>query len=700
MGDVVSQSSSSLPLVVVATGCLTVALVGALFVVRNEQRKKRAKEMEEGIHANGALKSDTIIDKEKYPGGRISIYYATQTGTAESFAQQLEREGPDHGFYIHVVDIEEAQLDKLKDVSPYGTVDDTDLDGNNNPRAIILASTYGEGEPTDNATAIVNACKEALEDGSGHDLLKGLDYAVFGLGNREYELFNAMGKYFDATFEQLGANRIFMLGLGDDNDDLEADFEKWKDQLWKSLKERYLSSTEQQQALVKARKQQQGRSSIPDCEYAIEWQHTNAKNISTQTTQSLDRVHGSSRHYFTAIDCPVSLVRELRSPKDSGSTVHIELDISQQLDLKYETADNLGVIPCNSPSVVDSVARSLGYDLDAVFSLKAPLSSSNGTTPHEWHGDPFPMPLTVRECLTRYLDLTSAPRRSDLKLLSLYAKDPVDRRALERLSSKEGKQDYKEKITESYVGLVELLKLCPSLEIPLEHLISFCHFMLPRFYTISSCSQVFPDSIHLTVAVTQELRKDGTIFEGVCSTHIAKSGQSQMPLRVFVRPSSFRLPTDATKPILMIGPGTGIAPMRALLQQRRHQQLVEKKAVGSNVLYFGCKRKDQDYLYEDELLRYKDEGILTELHLAFSRQDPSKKVYVQHLLKEQAEATWKLLHDGGAYIYVCGGVKMGHDVTETLKEIVSTQGQMSFEKATSYLSQLSNQGRYVQELWS
>jgi NADPH-ferrihemoprotein reductase len=283
----------------------------------------------------------------------------------------------------------------------------------------------------------------------------------------------------------------------------------------------------------------------------------------------------------------------------------------------------------------------------------------------------------------------------------LYAKDPVDRRALQRLSSKEGKQDYKEKVVESYVGLAELLKFCPSLEIPLEHLISFCHFMLPRFYTISSCSTVFPDSIHLTVAVTEERRKDGTMFEGVCSTHIAKSQTShQRFLRVFVRPSSFRLPKDTTKPILMIGPGTGIAPMRALLQRRRYQQLVEKKDVGCNILYFGCKRKELDYIYEDELIRYKDEGILTELYLAFSRQNPSKKVYVQHILEEQAEATWKLLHDDGAFIYVCGGVKMGHDVTETLKDIVSTHGQLSFDKASSYLSQLSSQGRYVQELWS
>ncbi|KAL3908479.1 MAG: hypothetical protein SGILL_008462, partial [Bacillariaceae sp.] len=666
---------------------------------------KERQAAEEAAAAAANKGANMIIDKEKYPGGRLSIYFATQTGTAESFAQQLEREGADHGFYVHVVDMEDISSPaKIMELSAYGpcTHDDND---NNHPRAIILASTYGEGEPTDNAAAIVAMCKDEIENGTSQ-ILQNLHYTVFGLGNREYELFNAMGKYFDSSFETLGGKRIFPLGLGDDNDDLEADFEKWKDGLWQCLQQKYLGTSEQQ-ALWE--QQQQSKSStenpqMPECEYALEWHSSSQSMVGTfSNTSALDEVHGSSRHYFTAVDCPVAVVRELQSPQSEyGSTVHVELDIDKasgaaketlQALKDYQTADNLGVLPCNSDAVVESVATSLGYDLDAIFSLKP--NSGN----HEWHGDPFPMPLSVKECLTRYLDLTSAPRRSDLKFLSLYATDAIDRRALQRLSSKEGKADYKEKIVNSYTGLVELLKLCPSIQIPLEHLISLCHFTLPRFYTISSSNTVYPGSIHLTVAVTQEQRADGSTFDGVCSTHIAKASPPKQTLRVFVRPSTFRLPEDPATPIIMIGPGTGIAPMRALLQQRRHQQLVEKKQTGDNVLYFGCKRQDQDYLYEDELQRYQDDGVLTELHLAFSRQT-AKKVYVQHLLKEQAVSTWSMLNESGAYVYVCGGVKMGHDVTETLKEIATEQGEMSFDQAAAYISQLSSQGRYIQELWS
>lgn len=634
--------------------------------------------------------------------------------------------------------MEEATLSKFREEgSLYGLAasssaaeTDQNSNKNQNPRVIILASTYGEGEPTDNATCIVNECNEALQDNaSSSSLLKDVEYSVFGLGNREYDLFNAMGKYFDTTFEQLGAQRIHPLGLGDDNDDIESDFEKWKDALWATLKQRYLS--DDSEALLRLARNIETSNNIennhdlPDCEYSIQWHSSshdandkqNQNNIQA-TNFSLDHVHGSSKHYFTAIDCPVSTVRELLSTTtqdSSRSTVHVELDITNlHSQLSYETADNLGVLPCNNETVVESVAKSLGYDLNAVFSLRknVPRNIKDNHNNHQAEnnhecsssggGDPFPMPLTVRECLKRYLDLTSAPRRSDLKLLSLYATDPIDRKALQRWSSKDGKTEYKEKIVDSYRGMVDILHQCPSLQIPLEHLISICRFTLPRFYTISSCPLVFPDSIHLTVAVTQAQRKDGTLFEGVCSSYIAKSQQPNRHkvVRVFTRPSAFRLPNDTSKPIIMIGPGTGIAPMRALLQQRRHQQLVQKKTVGRNVLYFGCHRKEQDYLYQDEMQRYLDEGILTELHVAFSRQDPHQKIYVQHLLQEQASSTWNLIDRDGAYLYVCGGVHMGHDVAETLKDIICTHGQLSLDQAHSYLSQLSRQGRYVQELWS
>jgi len=149
----------------------------------------------------------------------------------------------------------------------------------------------------------------------------------------------------------------------------------------------------------------------------------------------------------------------------------------------------------------------------------------------------------------------------------------------------------------------------------------------------------------------------------------------------------------------MIGPGTGIAPMRALLQERQYQKERLKQSVGTNILYFGCKKQSQDYIYKDELEAFQKNGILDHLRVAFSREQ-SQKVYVQHLLQQNAEETWKFIDNDGAHIYVCGAVMMGHDVSEVLKEIVSSQGSMSLEDAKQYLAKLSHDGRFVQELWA
>jgi NADPH-ferrihemoprotein reductase len=577
------------------------------------------------------------------------------------------------------VDMEETELGELMEHPPFENDDESGI-----ARAIVLSATYGEGEPTDNSTALVQACKERMEEEKTEALpLQGLDFCVFGLGNRQYEQYNAMGSFFDEAFEKLGGTRILPIGMGDDDADLEGDFESWKDRLWARLKEKYCKDS------VLPAKRSTDEAKLPECEYAIEYHDANTKPEKI----SMDQVHGSSRPYFTSVDCPVATVRELRSPEDGGSTKHVEIDISKAKDLTYETADNLGVLPLNDETVVQSVAKSLGYDLTAVFSLKAAPNQ-------EWHGAPFPMPLSVTECLTRHLDLTSAPRRSDLKMLVQYATDPVDRKALLRLSSKEGKQEYKEKIMGGYVGMVDLLKLCPSLSIPLEHFVSICHFLLPRYYTIASSSSVHPEQVHLTVAVTQDKRKDKSLFNGVCSTHLANLNPTKSErVRIFNRPSTFRLPKDSSRPILMIGPGTGIAPMRGLLQERRYQKLSEKKTVGLNILYFGCKKTSLDYLYQDELKAFEDDGVLDKLYVAFSREQ-QEKVYVQHLLSKNAKETWELIDSESASIYVCGGVKMGHDVTLALKEILSTQGEMSFDDAKDYLAKLASVGRFVQELWA
>lgn len=175
--------------------------------------------------------------------------------------------------------------------------------------------------------------------------------------------------------------------------------------------------------------------------------------------------------------------------------------------------------------------------------------------------------------------------------------------------------------------------------------------------------------------------------------------RAQWPIiRCFVRPSTFKLPQDPATPVIMIGPGTGVAPMRAFLQERAWQR-EQGMAVGATLLFFGCRRRDEDYIYENELMEYSRNKTLTALYTAFSREDASK-VYVQSRLAEHAEQVWGLIQNQGAHIYVCGATRMGTDVHAVLEGIVAEHGQMPAEQAKQFIKDLQKCNRYVQELWS
>lgn len=691
-----SIAASNVPLetMMVVAGTATVVLCTCLgFVVwKSKQKRDESQDLNEP-----EKEAVDVLDVSKYPGGYITIYYGSQTGTAENFSKDIEREGEDNGFKVEVVDLEEIEDDIAASI-----IDDHKKDVRGKNRAVFLMATYGEGEPTDNAVSFIrylnenskkgdsvgeekNAAEEKKSDDyvTNNDELvfKDLEYAVFGLGNTQYEHFNATGKKVDSHLAQLGASRILKLGLGDDDNDLEGDFENWKDNcLWPALKRKYLSESNRNSLSSK------NVEKLPDCHYAIEF----VTGPEGQDQTNLDHVQLSSRHYFEAIEAAVTVKRELRNPVDDGSTLHVEIDASR---LKYQTADNLAIMPVNDDSTVKTLAKALNYDLSAYFRL-LPAKGHESK-----YSTLFPTPCTVYECLARYCDLNGPPRRSDLKRLAQYAKDPRCEKALLRMASKEGKAEYKEKVMDAKIGIVDIIaKLCPSISMPLEHFVAVCPRLQPRYYTISSSSTVHPKSIHATVSVLNEQREDGTTFKGVCSNYLSqmiKDGK----VRAFTKDSTFRLPTDASKPIILIGPGTGIAPMRALLQERAHQKTVEKLDVGSNILYFGCKNRDLDFIYSDELNKYEKDGILTRMYLAFSREQ-SEKVYVQHLLAKNAKETWEYINDLGAYVYVCGGVKMGQDVSEALRKIVAEYGNFSSTDAKNYLDQMTVSKRYVQELWA
>jgi len=422
----------------------------------------------------------------------------------------------------------------------------------------------------------------------------------------------------------------------------------------------------------------------------------------------VNKVSGTTRDYFDSKEAKVVVNKELRADTSEGSTVHVELDLSGT-GLVYETADNLGVLPKNHPDTVNVVAKLLGYDLSTVFDLE-PLSKTEDTKPI------IPTPCTIETALTRYVDLNGKVSKHTLQCLAYFATDPKEKERLLHLVSPEGKGEYNQWITNAWRTLPEILEAYPSIKIDIGNLLEITSRLAVRYYTISSSSVVNPNRIHLTVSLVKQPKVENRVHLGVCSHHITfqtvpptengkivhtdskKNGFTWPSLHVIVRNSSFRLPADLTLPVILIGPGTGLAPMRAFLQERSYHRK-QGKTVGDTLLYFGSRYRAKDFIYEDEIKAYTGEGTLTQLHLAFSRDSLSKE-YVQHKLKETGSQVWEYI-EKGAHIYVCGGISMGSDVTATFVAIAQEHGKMSSEAATNFIkNELKSKGRYVQELWS
>jgi len=712
-----------------ATILLGSALIYVLFS-SGDEKSTPIKRISSYLSLGGTSNTDEALndDIDSSPKAHINILYGSQTGTADSFSCQLSTQTPDHGYQSQVLDVsdlnQENIFQKLKTING-----DTVQDNNNDPYYVmLLVSTYGEGEPPDTVIDFHKLCLQKSgekkdDDNPENDLkdltfFKNMNYCVFGLGNTEYEHYNSMGKFFDEYFQILGGKRLKEIGLGDDGDDIEGDFEKWSDELWGSLEECFMghaaSDVEEENVtndeviegmggcgseINQEEKKEEKKETMPPCPYVIQIiQNDNADSI-TLDNVNVEDAHGVSKHYFSSTDCPISTYNEMitGSAKSSDtsspapSTLHMEFDL-KGTNVSYQTADNLGIFACNTESVINAIANACNFKLDTYFRV---LNAKNKNIVPL-----FPTPCTIHECLQRYCDVTSPPRRSELKQLSYYCTDPIDAKVLRRLSSKEGKEEYREKILDPHIGLVDIItRLCPSICLPLHRFLQIVPRMQPRYYTISSCPQVVsPNTVSITMSVLRYLRNDSTIFEGLCSNYLNQAGITNSKVRLFNRESTFRLPSDPTKPILMIGPGTGIAPMRALLQERDYQKHTLNLPVGRNILYFGCKHQSYDQLYYDEFNALVTKGLLTKYYNAFSR-DQQNKVYVQHLLLQNKDETWDCIANGCS-IYVCGAIGMGKDVLETLRSIVKEMGNMSADDAKKYLEGMHKEGRFVQELWA
>lgn len=646
-----------------------------------------------------AKKDKEPAEKPKYPNGPISIFFGSQTGTAEGFARTLMLEGRKAGFDCKTCDLEEFEPDVLANTS----------------LAIFLMATYGEGEPTDNAQKFMAWLKN--ENGEfAADFLAKMKYVVFGLGNRQYEHFNRTGKQCDAGLNKLGAQRVYQYGEGDDDGTLEEDFDAWKENLWSALTGGSVKAGATDAEDTMERVSLTFDVSVVDSEDdlgkadAVRAATATSASVSAPASShpraSVSKVPASLKHFFTSPRAKVVVNRELRNLSFAkadkggvGSTRHIELNL-HEAGLTYFTADNLAVLPENDKSVVETFAKLMRYNLNDVIEFAGKEAGFVA---------PYPTPCSVRELLTCFTDIQGPVRHSMLKQLIAYVSDTDQKHWAIYLASPEQRAKFKETIEEAHHSLVSLVAgPLSSMRIPLADLLHIVNPIQPRYYTISSSSNYHPDNVHVTVSVTETVTKSGQRFTGLCSGFLQQLLPGSGSARVFVRPSTFRLPKSLASPVVLVGPGTGLAPMRALLQERQFllenasSSSASSSSVGDCWLFFGCKHEEMDFIYRDEIERFKSQGTLTHLYTAFSR-DGDRKVYVQHLMTEDVERgakLVKLLIDQGGSLYVCGATAMGADVMNAVVSLLKTHQKLSTEEATAMVKKLQEKGRYVQELWT
>ena len=372
--------------------------------------------------------------------------------------------------------------------------------------------------------------------------------------------------------------------------------------------------------------------------------------------------------YSRANPFPAKLLvnRRLSGPGSEKDTRHIELSLAGS-GLSYEVGESIAVYPTNCPELVEEMIAALGASGE-----ESVPNNKGGTT-------------TFREALLRDYSITQPTP----KILRAIAERASAAPLLNELLDPDRKQDL-----DTYLwGMetIDFLEEHPSIRFAPAEFVGLLSKLQPRLYSVASSLKAFPEQVHFIIdVVTYE--SHGRQRKGVCSTFLADRCDHS-PVPVFPSKSKFHLPEDNDVPIIMVGPGTGVAPFRAFLQERQ-----AIGARGKTWLFFGAQREQSDFSYREEFEKFSADGWLTRLDTAFSR-DQAQKIYVQHRMLEAGDEIWKWLEEG-AYFYVCGDAKrMAKDVDAALRKIVQEKGGLKIEAASDYVEKLKTNKRYRRDVY-
>jgi len=563
-------------------------------------------------HSPGSATPPPLAGPPPKPAEPLLILFGSQTGTAEGLAKRLAKESEKRGFAPSVLELNDYQKANLTAAQ----------------KAIIISSTWGEGDPPDNAVNFWSWLNAAVAP-----RLENLQYAVLGLGDKNYSEFCGASKKFDSRLEALGARRL--LARGECDVDYEAPAKVWAESLWEKL-------TGGDPAEAKpASTAPPGPPEGDSARSVSTWSKTNPFPARLLSRQLLNRLGSAKEVYHHEI-----------SLEGSG--------------LAYEAGDALGVVPRNCPALVNSLLAALHCSGDELVKV------GDSTQP-------------LREAFTSHYDITKPPS----EVLAAVA-GAAQNSELARLLVPERTEDLKKWLRGRDV--LDVISLRPA-PFAVVELLPLLRKLAPRLYSISSSPKAHPGQVHLTIAAVR-YESHGRDRKGVASTFLPDRVGPDATVGVFVQAShGFKLPADPNTPVIMVGPGTGIAPFRAFLEER---QAVAAK--GRNWLFFGDQKYATDFLYEEQLTAWQKSGHLTRLDLAFSR-DQTEKIYVQYRMLEYGKLLWSWLQDGACF-YVCGdAARMAKDVDAALHRVCETAGGLSAEDARAAVAKLKTDKRYQRDVY-
>jgi cytochrome P450/NADPH-cytochrome P450 reductase len=623
----------------------------------------------------------------------ITFLFGTQTGTAQDYANQLANQAKSFGFKKITL----CDMDKWNVLETGKFISDDKSKRSDKEIVVICTATYN-GQPPDSAEKFDKFLDDKVKEDGHETLLNGLSFAVFGLGNKNWRTYQHFPIKVNNGLEELGADRFFTAGSGDADKDMDANFNEWCAHFWTHTLDAYgITASESKPVVPAAASSRTSQQSVV--------------NVKFIQPNDKEKWQAAINNHYGEPKSVLHTNREIQKEGSPRSTRHVEVDISQlspigEKNMLYHAGDHLEVFPENNKDTVEALALNLGWVLDSVFEIDQETLAD--VSPRSLAKN-IVGPCSIRNMLTYFADVTSPPSRAVLACfasqLKLVAPDTAATFTELLMPDANNKDQYPEFI-KKYRTLLDLQSAFHQVNrLDLGQFLASVPVIQPRRYSIASSPLLHPNSAHLTVGVVDDIVNDKH-YSGLASSFL-KRGSNGMKIRANLKSSksAFCMPSDPSIPLIMISAGTGFSPFRGFLQERK-AQIESGEKVGETVLFFGCRRKDQDYIYEEELENYNKEDVLTHLHVAFSRSiEKSPIKYVQHQILANAGEVWSMLYPSDpnvkpAAVYICGSGAMSRDVRRTFCGLAVSFGAASNdEEADKLIDELTDSNRYLCDVW-